>query len=164
MNVDDAQLAPVILGYNGRDLWFVVNFVIVGWIPLCFLPRWKYTAILPLLPAMMHAVVYTVSITTAIRASDGNTDMSTFDGVHKGLSDPNVTLPAWLHYCMADLLIGRWVYMDSMERGSTLTFHFLIMVPCLVLTCMLCPCGLLLYLVAIRPLLPRNKTNDTKEE
>ena len=114
---------------------------------------------IPIIPAMFHAVVYTVSIVVAIRASNGGGDFSTFDGVHQGLSDPNVTLPAWLHYCMADLLVGRWVYMDSVERGASLVFHYLIMLPCLVLTCMLCPCGLLLYVVAIRPLLPGKETN-----
>ena len=161
---DSSQLLPVVFGYNGRDLWFTVNFVIVGWLPLWLFPRWKYTPLVPIIPAMFHAVVYTVSIIVAMNASNDKNDLSTFDGVHQVLSDINVALPAWLHYCMADLLVGRWVFMDSVQKGASLTFHYLIMLPCLLLTCMLCPCGLLLYVVAIRPLLRGDEQPDPKKD
>lgn len=161
---DSSQLAPVVFGYNGRDLWFTVNFVILGWLPLWFLPRWKHTTLIPIIPVMFHAVVYTISIIAAMNAMNEINDLSTFDGVHQALSDINATLPAWLHYCVADLLVGRWVFMDSVENGASLTFHYLLILPCLLLTFMLCPCGLLLYVVAIRPLLPGNEQPNPKKD
>ena len=164
MSAENEDLAVVLLGYTGRDLWFVVNFVILGWLPLFLLPRWKHTPTIPLFPALFHALVYTISIIAAIKSSPEKADFSTFDGVHKMLSDPNVTLPAWIHYCMADLLIGRWIYLDSIKRGASLPFHFLVIVPCLFLTLMLCPCGFLLYMAVIRELIPSGSSKEESNE
>jgi hypothetical protein len=34
MSANFPVLVPILLGYNGHDLWFVVGLVIVGWLPM----------------------------------------------------------------------------------------------------------------------------------
>ncbi|GAA3092676.1 hypothetical protein GCM10017600_88710 [Streptosporangium carneum] len=53
----------------------------------------------------------------------------------------------WAHVIAFDLFVGRWMYLDSRERRV----HPLVMGPLLVLTILLSPVGLLVYL-AIRVL------------
>jgi hypothetical protein len=124
MSASCPDLAPVLLGYNGDDLWFVVGLVMVGWLPHLLLPRWQHTPRIPLFPVLVHAVVYTFGIVAAMTASTGKADFNSFEGVHQMLSDPNVTLPAWLHYCLADLLIGRWIYLDAMQKDPSMMCYF----------------------------------------
>ena len=50
-------------------------------------------------------------------------------------------LAGWVHYLAFDLFIGCWEVMDAKERGVS---HWLV-VPCLFLTFMFGPAGLLLY-------------------
>jgi hypothetical protein len=69
-------------------------------------------------------LVYTFGIVAAMTASTGKADFNSFEGVHQMLSDPNVTLPAWLHYCLADLLIGRWIYLDAMQKDPSMMCYF----------------------------------------
>lgn len=109
------------------------------------------------------AAIYTLSMIAVMRTtpSEDQGDFSTFDGVHQLLANPDATFPAWLHFCVADLLIGRWIFMDARAKGISLTFHFLVMVPCLFVCMMLCPCGLLLYMLVVQPLLVLNASTTT---
>ena len=50
----------------------------------------------------------------------------------------------WLHYLAFDLFIGAWISRDAASRGISP----LIVLPCLPLTFLLGPAGLLLYLAA----------------
>lgn len=62
------------------------------------------------------------------------------------LGTKEVALVAWVHFLAFDLFVGRWEYLDAQERGLS---HWLL-APCLVLTLMLGPLGLLVYLGARR--------------
>ena len=64
-------------------------------------------------------------------------------GVNALLATPAGTATVWAHLIAFDLFIGRWMYLDSRERG----IHGLVMAPLLVLTILLSPFGLTLYLV-----------------
>ena len=57
--------------------------------------------------------------------------------------NPWALLAGWIHYLAFDLFIGAWEVRDAQRNG----LHHLLVVPCLVLTFMLGPVGLLLYLV-----------------
>lgn len=59
------------------------------------------------------------------------------------LSTPAGAGAIWAQVIAWDLFIGRWMYLDSRERGV----HPLVMAPILVLTILLSPIGALLYLV-----------------
>lgn len=59
---------------------------------------------------------------------------------------------AWVHFLAFDLLVGRWAYLDSRERG----INPFLMAPVLFFTFMLGPVGFLAYLgiravAALRP-------------
>lgn len=58
------------------------------------------------------------------------------------LSTPAGAAALWAQVIAWDLFIGRWMYLDSRERG----LHPLLMAPILVLTILLSPIGALLYL------------------
>ena len=50
-------------------------------------------------------------------------------------------LAGWIHYLCFDLFIGSWEVRDSQKHGIP---HF-VMIPCLLMTFMLGPIGLLFY-------------------
>ena len=58
------------------------------------------------------------------------------------LATPAGAAALWAQVIAWDLFIGRWMYLDSRDRGV----HPLLMAPILVLTILLSPIGLLLYL------------------
>ena len=58
------------------------------------------------------------------------------------VTDPGAVALLWAQIIAWDLFIGRWIYLDSRERGV----HPLIMAPILVFTILLSPIGLPLYL------------------
>ena len=60
------------------------------------------------------------------------------------LGTPTGATIAWAHFVALDLFAGRWIYCDSRSRG----YSALWVSPLLVLTLLLCPIGLLAYLVA----------------
>lgn len=60
------------------------------------------------------------------------------------LGTPTGATVAWAHFVALDLFAGRWIYCDSRSRG----YSPLWVSPLLVLTLLLCPIGLLLYLAA----------------
>ena len=70
----------------------------------------------------------------------------TLAGLAAVLTHPAGVLIAWLHILALDLFAGRWIYLDSQERG----IPALAVVPVLWLTLLIGPIGLLLYLL-LRP-------------
>jgi hypothetical protein len=56
--------------------------------------------------------------------------------------DPYVLLAGWLHYLAFDLFVGSWEVRDAQRLGVP----HLAVVPCLALTFLLGPAGLLAYL------------------
>jgi hypothetical protein len=66
------------------------------------------------------------------------------------LTDPAVLTFMWAQIIAWDLFVGRWIYLDSRERDV----HPLVMAPILVLTVMLSPIAVPLYLL-LRPVLGR---------
>ena len=71
----------------------------------------------------------------------------TLTGLAVVLGSPMGALIAWVHLLALDLFVGRWIYLDSQDRGMA----SLAVVPVLWLTLLAGPIGLMLYLV-VRPL------------
>ncbi len=59
------------------------------------------------------------------------------------LATPEGTLIGWIHFVAFDLFVGRWIYLDSRERGTSVW----IVSPLLLLTLLFGPLGLLGYLL-----------------
>ena len=126
------------------DLFRLCNFGIVPfWLLLAVAPRARVTALLvhaPLVPVLL-GILYGVLIFSGDPApEEGN--MGSLAGVSVLFSVPRVMTAGWIHYLIFDLFVGAWETRDAHRRGLS---HWLV-VPCLALTFLLGPLGLLAYL------------------
>jgi hypothetical protein len=130
---------------TAEQLFSILNLVTgAAWLPLTLLPRvrWASTLASIVMPFLL-AVVYVVLIATTLAQSEGG--FSSLAGVRALFDNPWVLLAGWTHYLAFDLFIGGWEVRDAQRHG----IRHLFIVPALVLTFLLGPAGLLLYL-AIR--------------
>jgi hypothetical protein len=134
------------------SLFPVLNLAaMAAWLPLVLAPRRRWaTTILPIAMPVLLGVVYVVLVIVSLPGSEGG--FSSLAGVRALFADPRGLLAGWTHYLAFDLIIGGWEARDAQERGIP---HLLI-VPALVLTFLLGPAGLLLYL-AIRRFAPHQR-------
>ena len=115
--------------------------VLPGWLLLVLAPRWRWTARLVsavLIPGLL-AVLYAAIIAARWGGAEGG--FSSLADVQKLFADPWILLAGWIHYLVFDLFIGAWEVRDAGRLG----IPHLLVVPCLVLTFLFGPVGLLLY-------------------
>ncbi len=120
--------------------------VIPAWLLLIVAPRAAITKNLVhslVYPAIL-GVAYVSGILTSASSGSG-ADMGSLASLSAAFSNPSFMLIGWLHYLVFDLFVGAWEARDA----SRSNVPHLWLVPCLILTFMLGPTGLLLYL-AIR--------------
>lgn len=125
----------------------------IGWILLIFAPKWKFTQWFVLSGAISLVIggVYLIVLLTTIGGEGGGAgNFFTFAGVKQLFQDDNVVLAGWIHYLAFDLFIGAWEVKDAKEWGISPWW----MAPCLILTCMYGPVGLLTYF-AVRAILKK---------
>jgi hypothetical protein len=117
------------------------TLVLPGWLLLVFLPRWRWTARLvsAVVIPLALACVYLFLIATHFGRSDG--DFSSLAGVGSLFQNPHNLLAGWIHYLAFDLFVGSWEVRDARRVG----LRHVLVVPCLLLTFLLGPIGLLLY-------------------
>ena len=128
-------------------LFSILNLIaMVGWLPLVFLPgrRWA-TAVVPVVVPALLAAAYVALIVSTLPWDGGG--FSSLAAVRALFEDPWALLAGWAHYLAFDLFVGGWEVRDARRRG----IPHLLVVPALVLTFLLGPGGLLVYL-AIRSL------------
>jgi hypothetical protein len=119
------------------------TLVMVGWLLLVFLPRWKYVPqlICGVIIPLLLAIVYLALIAKYFTQTEGG--FGSLADVHSLFQNQGMLLAGWIHYLAFDLFIGSWEVRDARRLG----IHHLLVIPCLVLTFMLGPIGLLLYFV-----------------
>ena len=143
---------------TAEQLFSILNLLaLAGWLPLVFLPRarWAARGVPVVMPALL-AGVYAVLVAVSLPGSDGG--FSSLSGVRALFDNDWALLAGWTHYLAFDLFIGGWEVRDAQRRGIT---HWLV-VPALVLTFLLGPGGLLLYL-AIRSFAPNKAPAENSE-
>jgi hypothetical protein len=116
---------------------------LIGWLILVFAGRMKWAAALvtgAIIP-LLFAILYATLIVTHWGESTGS--FSTLAGVAALFQNHWLLLAGWIHYLAFDLFIGSWEVRDSAKNGIS---HWLV-IPCLLLTFMFGPIGLLLYFV-----------------
>lgn len=119
------------------------TIVVPGWLLLAFAPRWKWSARLIaglLIPALL-GTLYVVIVVTRWGAAEGG--FGSLGDVRRLFGDPYMLLAGWIHYLAFDLFIGSWEVRDAQRLGVS----HLMVIPCLVLTFLFGPAGLLLYLL-----------------
>jgi membrane protein insertase Oxa1/YidC/SpoIIIJ len=94
-------------------------------------------AIIPLALACVYATL------VATHWGEGPGGFSTLTAVAQLFTNPWMLLAGWIHYLAFDLFIGAWEVRDSVQHRVS---HFLV-IPCLILTFLFGPIGLLLYFI-----------------
>ena len=125
--------------------------VVPAWLLLAVAPEWIWTRRIVhsvLYPAVLGAV-YGVGFATLGPAPEGG-GFGTLRGVMTLFDVPQLVLIGWVHYLVFDLFVGAWEVRDARRRG----IRHLLVIPCLALTFLFGPMGLLLYL-ALRWVLRR---------
>lgn len=124
-------------------IFAILNMVtLAAWLPLIFVPRQRWaSAVVPVVVPLLLAVVYGALVVTTLPWSEGG--FSSLPEVSALFENPWMLLAGWVHYLAFDLFIGGWEVRDAQRRGIA---HMLV-VPALVLTFMLGPVGLLLYMI-----------------
>lgn len=111
---------------------------LLSWIALVIQPRRVAPALRFVIPALF-AVLYIWALSSAPKNPDGG--FGSLVQVKALFTQDRAVLAGWVHYLAFDFFIGCWEVMDARERGIS---HLLV-VPCLFLTFMFGPVGLLLY-------------------
>lgn len=143
---------PGLPDVSDERLFTLCNGVLPAWVLLAIAPRWRWTSRIALLVAAAYAAFYAALLINAAAGGGGAAPLDANDffdwqGVARLLAKPSSVLIAWVHYVAFDLFVGRWEAIDAGARGVPQ----LLMAPVLFLTLMFGPCGLLLYLAAVRP-------------
>jgi hypothetical protein len=118
--------------------------VLPGWALLIFLPKWRWGPRLVagvVIPGLL-GVLYVFLFLTHLGDSEGG-GFGSLDQISAFFAVPELLLVGWVHYLAFDLFIGAWEVRDAQRSGV----HHLLVIPCLVLTFLAGPGGLLLYLV-----------------
>lgn len=114
--------------------------VLPGWFLLIAFPRWRWTLRLtPLVFVVPLSLAY-IAVLASNFGGEGGFD--SLAGVAALFQNPWVLLGGWIHYLAFDLFIGAWEVRDAQR----LRIAHLLLIPCLLLTFLLGPFGLLLYL------------------
>jgi hypothetical protein len=117
------------------------SLALLGWLLLVFAGRVRWAAPLvvgAILPLLL-AVIYTGLLVGHWGESGGS--FRTLAGVGTLFQNHWLLLAGWVHYLTFDLFIGAWEVRDSQALGIS---HGIV-VPCLALTFLFGPAGLLLY-------------------
>ena len=143
---------------TAERLFSILNLMaMVAWLPLVFLPRARWaTAVVPVAMPALLALVYVALVAVALPRSEGG--FSSLAAVSALFDNPWGLLAGWTHYLAFDLFIGGWEVRDAQRLG----IPHLYIVPALVLTFLLGPSGLLVYL-AIRSFAPNKQVKESRE-
>jgi hypothetical protein len=131
-------------------------FVGLGWLLLVVAPCWRPTRILVRsgLLSLLLAALYLALVVRYYPGAAGG--FGSLDEVARLFRSRPLLLAGWIHYLAFDLFVGGWETGDAETRGVS---HLLV-VPCLVLTFLFGPIGLLAYFV-VRALAARKRREPT---
>jgi hypothetical protein len=120
---------------------------LVGWVLLVLAPVRRRAAVVGArLVAALLCGAYLCFLVVGLTGGNGPPAGASFNslaGVRLLLSSPQALLAGWVHYLAFDLFIGSWQVEDAPASNIP---HWLLL-PCLALTFVAGPIGLLLYLV-----------------
>ena len=113
---------------------------LVGWILLAIFPRHPIvTLVSGVIIPLMLSVGYLILIVLHFDGAEGG--FGSLADVATLFQKRELLLAGWIHYLAFDLFIGAWEIRDSQRHG----IPHLVMIPCLLMTFMLGPIGLLFY-------------------
>jgi hypothetical protein len=113
---------------------------VVGWLLLVVLPRQPIARIIAgfVLPLILSAG-YLALIVLHFQGAEGG--FGSLAEVRTLFARDELLLAGWIHFLAFDLFIGAWETRDAQRNG----LPHLVVIPCLIMTFMLGPIGLLFY-------------------
>ena len=112
----------------------------VGWLFLIVVPKRPLAVhVAGVFFPMLLAVMYLYFIAMHIRGAEGG--FGSLADVATLFQKRELLLAGWIHYLCFDLFIGAWEVRDA-QRNQ---IPHLVVIPCLIMTFMLGPIGLLFY-------------------
>lgn len=131
-----------------QTLFILVNLsVMPAWALLVLAPRWSLTK--TLVHSMIYplglGIIYTIGLLVSVFGGMGGegAGFGSIEAVRALFSVDIGILVGWVHYILFDLFVGAWEARDAQRRG----FSHWLLIPCLLLTYMAGPFGLLLYVI-----------------
>ena len=128
-------------------IFIISNYsALLGWAVLIISPNWQFgqTLVIGILITLL-CMAYSYLIFFGNRHDDPSIkyggNFRSLDGVISLFKSPRAVLAGWIHYLAFDLMIGIYILNDATGYGIP---HW-ILIPCLLLTLMFGPAGLLLY-------------------
>jgi hypothetical protein len=114
-----------------------------GWVTLLLFPGGDHrvTAVGVGIPIAL-GLVYCVIVAWRWHGSDGG--FESLPSVARLFEDRWLLLAGWIHYLAFDLFVGGWITTDSRRQD----IGTVVRVPCLLLTFLFGPAGLILYLLS----------------
>ena len=115
--------------------------VVPAWLVLLLAPGWEpgRRFICAVLAPAILAAAYVALLVVRFPGAQGG--FGSLAEVALLFRDPYLLLAGWLHYLAFDLFIGSWEARDAKRAG----IPHLLLAPCLALTFLVGPAGLLLY-------------------
>jgi len=112
----------------------------IGWLILAILPRQPIAQVVSgvIIPLVLSAG-YLFLIAQNLRGAEGG--FGSLADVATLFQKQELLLAGWIHYLAFDLFIGAWETRDAQRHG----IPHLVVIPCLIMTFMLGPIGLLFY-------------------
>jgi ABA4-like protein len=127
-----------------RQLFTVCNdLALVGWALPVFAPGWRWTERLVLSGAwsLLLSLVYLALVVIFFPSAQGG--FGSLEAVARLFDNEWLLLAGWVHYLAFDLLVGAVEVRQSRAAG----IPHLVLVPCLILTLLFGPIGLLVFFV-----------------
>ncbi len=127
---------------SNETLFAVCNTAVLpGWILLLVAPAWRWTQriamfTIPLLLAFVYLVLFIVNF------EGFHAILTTFGALQYLFHRPGAILAAWVHLLALDLFVGAWMVRDALR----LKLLHLAVIPCLLVTYVFGPVGLLIYI------------------
>jgi Domain of unknown function (DUF4281) len=116
------------------------TLVLPAWLLLIVAPRWRWTQPVACIAIpLLLAATYLFLFATNFKFGEGG--FGSLDQVAKLFANPKLLLAGWIHYLAFDLFTGSWEVRDA----NQLHIPHALVIPCLVLTFLLGPIGLLAY-------------------
>ncbi len=118
-------------------------FALTGWVILVFFPSWQASdKLITGIIITLLAMVYTWLMITGFKPADVER-FGSLQGVMTLFKNPLLVVAGWVHYLAFDLLAGMFIKKNAARYAIS---YWLIM-PCMLLTFLFGPFGLLLYLI-----------------
>jgi hypothetical protein len=125
------------------ETWFSVasTAVLPGWLLLLVAPGWRWSQRYAAL--LIPCVLGPLYVWLLVTHWGGEGGFGSLREVAALFQNPAALLAGWVHYLVFDLFVGAWEARDAVANRIPRW----VVVPCLVLTFLLGPSGLLLYVL-----------------